>query len=77
MFTLYGALQAMGKSLEALLIIISRQGLVFLPALVIGNMIAGLNGIVYAQPITDAACIIMEVIIFTSIYRKWRNKIST
>jgi putative MATE family efflux protein len=74
MFTLYGALQAMGKSLEALLIIISRQGFVFLPALVIGNMIAGLNGIVYAQPITDVACIIMEAIIFTSIYRNWRPR---
>jgi Na+-driven multidrug efflux pump len=72
-FTLYGAFQAMGKSVEALLIILSRQGLVFIPALAIGNMIAGLNGIVYAQPIADAALVIMAVIMFISIYKKWRN----
>jgi putative MATE family efflux protein len=76
LFTLWAALQAMGKSVEALLIIISRQGFVFLPALAIGNMIAGLNGIVYAQPITDAASVIMAVIMFTSIYRKWRKEIA-
>jgi putative MATE family efflux protein len=76
-YTLYGALQAMDKSLEALLIMISRQGLAFLPALAIGNMIAGLNGIVYAQPIADTASVIMAAIMFTSIYKKWRNEIST
>jgi putative MATE family efflux protein len=72
LFTLYGALQAMGKSLEALLIIIGRQGLIFLPALYIGNIIAGLYGIIYAQPIADVACVIMAAIMFTVIYRKWR-----
>jgi Na+-driven multidrug efflux pump len=74
-YTLYGALQVMGKSLAALLIMISRQGLVFLPAIAIGNMIAGLNGIIYAQPIADAASVIIAIILFTSIYRKWRKAI--
>jgi Na+-driven multidrug efflux pump len=76
LFTLYGALQAMGKSVQAFLIIIGWKGFVFLPVLAISNMIAGLNGIVYAQPIADAACVIMAAIMFTSIYRKWRNEIS-
>jgi putative MATE family efflux protein len=72
-YTLYGALQAMGKSFAALLIMISRQGLVFLPAIAIGSMIAGLNGIIYAQPIADAASVVIAIILFTSIYRKWRR----
>jgi putative MATE family efflux protein len=76
LFTLWAALQAMGKSLQALLIIIGRQGFVFLPALAIGNMLAGLNGVVYAQPISDAASVIMAVIMFISIYKKWRSEIA-
>jgi hypothetical protein len=60
----------MGKSLEALLIIICRQGFIFLPALAIGNIIAGLNGIIYAQPIADVACVIMAAIMFSFIYKK-------
>jgi Na+-driven multidrug efflux pump len=75
LFTLYGALQAMGKSVEAFLIIKGWKGFVFLPALAICNMIAGLNGIVYAQPIADAAVVIMAAIMFISIYKKWRNEI--
>jgi putative MATE family efflux protein len=73
LFTLWAALQAMGKSLQALLIIVARQGFVFLPALAIGNMLAGLNGVIYAQPISDAASVIMAVIMFISIYRKWHR----
>jgi putative MATE family efflux protein len=73
LFTLYGALQAMGKSVQAFLIIIGWKGFVFLPALAIGNMLAGLNGIVYAQPIADVAVVIMTAIMFTSIYKKWRT----
>jgi hypothetical protein len=33
-------------------------------------MIAGLNGIVYAQTAADAAVVIMAALMFTSIYRK-------
>jgi putative MATE family efflux protein len=75
-FTLYGAFQAMGKSISALLIIISRQGLVFIPALFLGNMIAGFNGIIYAQPIADGALVVMSVIMFVAIYKKWSGEIS-
>jgi putative MATE family efflux protein len=72
-FTLYGALQAMGKSVEALLIMLSRQGIIFVPALVIGKMVAGLSGIIYAQPIADLASVLMSIILFISIYKKWRK----
>lgn len=58
-------LQAMGKPKESLILILSRQGLVFVPMLFVLNRTFGLNGIIYAQPISD----IMSVIISWTMVR--------
>ena len=46
-------IQAMGKAKSALILTISRQGLVFLPTLIIANSLFGLEGLIWAQPIAD------------------------
>lgn len=63
-FILTGVFQATGKAVPSLILSISRQGLIFVPVLFIGNAVAGLNGIVYAQPIADIVTTFVGVVLF-------------
>ncbi len=67
--------QAIGKALPALILTISRQGFVFFPVVVIANKIAGLNGIIYALPISDYAAIIIGLVMFIVIERKMKKEL--
>lgn len=69
LFVLNAAFQAMGKAVPALVLSLSRQGLVFLPVLVLLNRLVGLEGIVYAQPVADIASIVLAVIMFAAVSR--------
>ncbi len=48
------SLQAMGKALPAFIVSISRQGLAYIPALLVLNRIFGFNGLIHALPLADA-----------------------
>lgn len=63
-FILTVVFQATGKAVPSLILSISRQGLIFVPVLFIGNAVAGLNGIVYAQPIADIVTTAVGVVLF-------------
>lgn len=52
-YVLSNALQAMGAAGEALIINLSRQGIIYIPALFIMNALIGINGLVWAQPVAD------------------------
>ena len=52
-YVLANALQAMGAATEALIINLSRQGLIYIPALFILEAILGVHGLVWAQPVAD------------------------
>ncbi len=60
---------AMGKGTQGSLLSISRQGLFFIPAMLLLPRIFGLNGIVWVQPIADALTIILSVIFMVQFYR--------
>ncbi|MDY0287316.1 MAG: MATE family efflux transporter [Sphaerochaeta sp.] len=62
--------QAFGKALPALFLSISRQGLFFLPLLLILNALFGFNGFIYAQPVTDALMLVLSSCIVWRILRK-------
>lgn len=70
MFIINFAFQGMGKGTQSLILAISRQGLVFLPTLIIMDKLIGLEGIIWAQPVADYACIFLSVIMFTSMIKK-------
>jgi putative MATE family efflux protein len=74
MFLFTSTFQAMGKGLPALILSVSRQGFVFLPVIILMNRIAGLNGVIYAQPISDYAAIIIALIMFFIIERKMKRE---
>jgi putative MATE family efflux protein len=75
MFVLNSAFQAIGMAIPSLLLSISRQGLMFLPVLIIGNAIAGLDGLVYAQPIADIGTLLISLIMFISVNKKLTQKV--
>lgn len=49
------SLQAMGKALPALIVALSRQGIVYIPLIFLLNRYYAFNGLVFALPIADAA----------------------
>lgn len=64
------ATQSMGKAIPALVLSVSRQGLLYIPLLIILNKIAGFNGFIYSQPITDVLMIMFSSIYLLNILRK-------
>ena len=52
-YVLINTLQAMGAATPALVINLSRQGIIFIPALFILQAAIGITGLVWAQPVAD------------------------
>ncbi len=69
-YCLTNALQAMGASVSSLIINVSRQGLIYIPALFIMKALLGATGLSWAQPIADIISIIMAVIMYLVSSRK-------
>lgn len=62
--------QSMGKAKAAMILSISRQGILYIPLLLILNLILGFNGFIYAQPITDITMRISSSIYIGNIIKK-------
>lgn len=52
-YVLGSALQGMGAATAALIVNLSRQGLIYIPALFILEAAMGMNGLLWAQPVAD------------------------
>lgn len=64
MFVFTFTFQAMGKVVPSLILSISRQGLVYIPSVLILNRIIGIEGLIYSQPASDIACLLMSIVAF-------------
>lgn len=69
MFVLNFAFQGMGKGAQSLILSVGRQGLIYVPLLFILNKVIGLNGIIWAQAVADAVCVVMASVMFAAIYK--------
>ena len=56
------AFQGMGRGLASLILSVSRQGLIFLPVLLIANALVGLDGLIFAQPIADIFSVFVALV---------------
>lgn len=65
--------QAMGKGVQSMILSISRQGVIFIPVLAIMSSIAKLNGVIYAQPITDLLTAILAISIFLGVRKELKE----
>ena len=69
-FMLMSTFQAIGKGGAALIVSIARQGIAFVPTIIIGNMLFGLNGVVWAQPFSDILSVFIACILYYFINKK-------
>ncbi|MFA6857709.1 MAG: MATE family efflux transporter [Treponema sp.] len=72
MFVFEFTFQALGKAVPTLVLSISRQGFVFIPMLFIGRLFAGLNGIIFAQPVADIFAVFISLGMFLKINKGFR-----
>jgi len=73
MFTFNFAFQGMGKPVPTLILSLGRQGLIFLPLLIIMNKYVGFNGIVFAQPTADLFCVVLAFVMFVITVRRQKK----
>jgi len=72
LFILINAIQATGAALPALVLSISRQGLVFVPVLYTFNSIFHTtDAVALSQPITDYLAVLMSIGVFYYVFRKY------
>lgn len=72
-YVLSNALQAAGAATAALIINLSRQGLIYIPALFVLKSALGANGLAWAQPVAD----LLSTLLVIGLYIKTVNKMMT
>ncbi|MEY8395454.1 hypothetical protein AALB64_11645 [Lachnospiraceae bacterium 45-P1] len=70
----HDALQAMGAATASLVTNLSRQGIIFIPALFILKAILGLTGLIWAQPVADILSIALAAILYINTFKKLSRK---
>ena len=70
-YTVYSFLfLAMGKAREGCLLGACRQGICFLPAILLLPRILGLNGVILAQPVADVLSFVITIIMAVRLHRE-------
>ncbi|MDE6760912.1 MAG: MATE family efflux transporter [Lachnospiraceae bacterium] len=70
-YTVYSSLfLALGKGKEGFILGACRQGICFIPIILLLPMVWGLNGILYAQPIADVLSTVITVFMAIPLHRK-------
>lgn len=69
-YVLVNGIQAMGAAAASLIISLSRQGLIYIPALFILKAALGLTGLAWAQPAADIFSTILAAVLYSKTYRK-------
>jgi putative MATE family efflux protein len=68
------AIQAMGAAMASFVVNISRQGLIYIPALFVLQGILGMHGLIWAQPIADVLSLALAIVLHTVIFRRMSAK---
>lgn len=74
-YVITNALQAMGAAISSLIINLSRQGLIYLPALFILKAALGVNGLVWAQPVADLLSIGLAALLYAVTLKKYYTQL--
>lgn len=74
LFLCINTIQGMGKAIPSLILTVCRQGLIFIPLIIILNKVVGLNGVIYAQSVADYCSIVIAVGICLGIFKKLEHR---
>lgn len=69
-YVLTNALQAMGAAVSSLIINLSRQGLIYIPALFILREALGITGLAWLQPVADILSILIAIVLYLWVSKK-------
>lgn len=69
-YVLLNTLQAMGAASPAFIINLSRQGLLFIPALFLLQAALGITGLVWAQPVADVLSLLLAAVLYRRVSRR-------
>lgn len=69
LFLCINTIQGMGKAIPSLILTICRQGLIFIPLIIVLNKVVGLNGVIYAQSVADYCSIVIALVICMGIFK--------
>lgn len=69
-YVLTNALQACGAAVSSLIINLSRQGIIYIPALFVFRTMFGVNGLIWAQPVADILSIGLAVVLYLITIKK-------
>ena len=72
-YVLTNALQACGAAVSSLIINLSRQGIIYIPALFIFRVMFGVNGLIWAQPVADILSIGLAIVLYLITTQKMMN----
>lgn len=73
-YTVYSSLfLALGKGREGFILGACRQGICFIPVILLLPIVWGLNGIMYAQPIADVLSAVITVFMAIPLHKKLNN----
>ncbi len=70
---LVGALQAAGAAVVALILNISRQGIIYIPALFLLKSLMGADGLAWAQPVADILALVLASVLYYRSFKKMMN----
>jgi multidrug efflux pump len=70
MMTFMTTFQSMGKAVQSLIISLGRQGIFFIPIVLVLNNVFGFHGFVFAQPIADVMTFFVALMLFLHMRRK-------
>lgn len=71
-YVLTNALQACGAALESLIVNVSRQGLIFIPAMFLLGALLGETGLIWAQPVADVLSLLLAAALYRRCLRRLR-----
>ncbi len=63
-YVLMNALQAMGAATDALIVNVSRQGIIFIPLVFILKALMGITGLIWAQPTADILSLLIALLLY-------------
>lgn len=72
-YVLSNTLQAMGAATSALIINLSRQGLIYIPAIFLLQAILGIDGLLWAQPVADVLSVLLVLTLYKITFKKLKN----
>ena len=71
---LCNTLQAMGAATEALVVNLSRQGIIYIPALFLMQALLDVSGLVWAQPVADVLSLVLVAVLYLFTMRRMKAK---